>query len=276
MKYTIVADSSSNMLHMEDVDYKTVSLKIITDEKEYADTEDLDVDEMVAELHAYKGRSGTSCPNVHDWLEAFGDADVVIGVSITSNLSGGYASAVQAAKIYKKEKPGAEVFILDTLSAGPELKLQLELLREMVLKQLPFEEIKNKLEEYSGRTHLLFSLESLKNLVRNGRVNPAAAAVAGILGLRMVGKASEEGTLALMHKCRGEKKAVTAIWTEMQSAGYQGGKVRIDHCQNEKMAICLADKIRQAWPNSDVSIGPCRGLCSFYAEKGGLMIGFEG
>lgn len=276
MKYKLVADSSSNVLHMEEVDYTNVALKIITDEKEYEDDEKLDVDAMVEELRSYRGRSGTSCPNVNDWLQAFGDADAVIGVAITGNLSGSYASALQAAEEYKQQKPEAEVFVLDSLSAGPELQLFLEALRDMIHRELPFAQIKSNLEEYAKKTHLLFSLESLKNLVRNGRVSPAVAAIAGMLGLRMVGKASDEGTLALLHKCRGEKKAITALWKEMEAGGFAGGKVRIAHCQNPDMAEAFARTVRKRWPDSDITILPCRGLCSFYAEKGGLMIGFEG
>ena len=47
----------------------------------------LDVDAMVSWFESYKGRSKTSCPNPSDWLEAFGDADEVYCVAITSRWS---------------------------------------------------------------------------------------------------------------------------------------------------------------------------------------------
>lgn len=43
---------------------------------------------------------------------------------------------------------------------------------------------------YAGHTHLLFSLESLNNLARNGRVKLTAAVVARALGIRVLGQAS--------------------------------------------------------------------------------------
>ena len=73
MNYKIVLDSSSN-LRPTAAHLATVPLKIVTDNKEYTDVEELDVAAMLLELESYKGRSGTSCPNVADWLEAFGDA----------------------------------------------------------------------------------------------------------------------------------------------------------------------------------------------------------
>ena len=47
------------------------------------------------------------------------------------------------------------------------------------------------------------------------------------------------------------------------------------HCFNENAAKELAQSIRAAFAGVDVEIRACRGLCSFYAEKGGLLIGFE-
>ena len=123
MKYKLVADSSSNVLKMEGIDFESVSLKIVTDDRIYDDDEALDTEAMVEELQSYKGRSGTSCPNVHDWMTAFGDADAVFVVTITSTLSGSFGAAKQAALTYQEEHPEVKVHIIDSLSAGPEIHL---------------------------------------------------------------------------------------------------------------------------------------------------------
>ena len=85
MNIRIVADSSADITQLEGVSFGYAPMKIITAEKEYIDTENLDVTEMVTELEAYKGRSSTSCPNTNDWLDAFGEADDIFCVTI--NLS---------------------------------------------------------------------------------------------------------------------------------------------------------------------------------------------
>ncbi len=276
MKYKIVADSSANLYEIEGVDFTSVPLKIITDEREYVDVKGTNLAEMVDYLQGYKGRSSTSCPNVNDWLEAFGDADVIFGVAITSNLSGSYASAVKAREEYLAEHPKAKVMIVDSLSAGPELELIVEKMTEVVQAGGSFEEMEQKIEEYCRHSHLLFCLEHLDNLARNGRVNPAVAKIAGILGIRIVGKASDEGTLQQLHKCRGEALTVSSTWKEMLAHGYSGGKVRLAHCFNPGIAQKLTDVIHERFPNADVRTTFCTALCSFYAEKGGLMIGYEG
>lgn len=282
MRYRIVADSSSNIYNENSLfsdkkqEYVSVPLKIITDEKEYEDIEGLDISKMVEDLRNYKGKSGTSCPNVNDWLEAFGDADVIFGVTITGNLSGCYSAAVQARADYVENHPEAKVLILDTLSTGPEMELIIEKLKELIGEKKSFEEIEAEIKTYMETTHLIFSLESLKNLVNNGRVNPAVAAVAGVLGIRIIGKASDEGTLQPLHKCRREKQMFRIMTKEMKQEGFHGGKVRISHCMNEKGARQLADYIVETFGNCDISIRSCGALCSFYAEKGGILLGFEG
>ena len=282
MRYRIIADSSSNIYNEDRLfsdkkqEYVSVPLKIITDEKEYEDNETLDTAVMVEDLRNYKGKSGTSCPNVSDWLDAFGDADVIYGVTLTGSLSGCYSAAVQARADYIDSHPDAKVLILDTLSTGPEMELIIEKLIELIEEEKSFEEIETSIKAYMETTHLIFSLESLKNLVNNGRVNPAVAAVAGVLGIRIVGKASDEGTLQPLHKCRREKQLFRIMTKEMQEEGFKGGKVRIAHCMNEKGAQLLADHIRETFRDCDISIRDCGALCSFYAEKGGILLGFEG
>lgn len=72
--YIIAADSSANLYRGDCADFTPVPLKILAGEKEYVDDETLDVAGMLADLREYKGRSGSACPGVGDWLEAFGDA----------------------------------------------------------------------------------------------------------------------------------------------------------------------------------------------------------
>ena len=155
------------------------------------------------------------------------------------------------------------------------MELIAEKIRELITAGLSFEEIEKEIKEYQQRTGLLFMLESMQNLANNGRVSKIVAKAAGILGIRAVGKASDVGTLEPMDKCRGEKKALAALADHMIALGYDGGKMRISHCMNPAAAETLKDNILAAYPGADIQIRPTGGLCSFYAEKGGMIIGFE-
>ena len=271
----IVTDSSSDILDLSGVDFQSAPLKIITSQKEYVDDEKLDVSALVNDLQSYKGKSSTSCPNQNDWLSAFGEAEQIFCVTITGTLSGSYNAALLAKQLYEKKHPGRRVFVLNSLSAGPEIGLILEKLQELVLANRDFDYICKSITEYSKKTGLLFMLESMKNLANNGRVSPLVAKMAGLLGIRIVGKASDVGDLQPLNKCRGEAKALATIVQHLKDAGLKNGKVRIAHCFNENAGNGLLELIRAELPKVQAKLYNCRCLCSFYAEKGGMLIGYE-
>lgn len=275
MNYKIVADSSADIRDLGGFPYAVAPLKIITSEKEYVDDGTLDVEQMVADLLHYKGASSTACPSVGDWLTAFADAENIFCLTISGNISGSCNSARMAKAAYEEEHPDRRVYVIDSLSTGPEMKLLMDKLVELIGEGLSFDRICAEIAAYQLHTNLLFMLESLKNLANNGRVHHAVAKVIGLLGIRMVGMASEEGTLQPLDKCRGEQGALKAIVKRLQEMGYHGGKVCIAHCLNEAGALQLKAQILKEFLQAKIEIYKTGGLCSFYAEKGGLLIGFE-
>ena len=274
-KIKIVADTSCDLFGLKHTDFAAAPMKIITDEKEFVDDETLDTCEMVAFMDKYKGKSKSSCPNIGDWLNAFGDADDIFCVTITSGLSGSYNSACAAKQMYEAEKEGSRVFVIDTLSAGPEVTLIVEKLEEYIEQNIPYDDICKKITEYLQKTGLIFMLKSLKTFANNGRVSPVVAKVVGIAGICIVGRASDEGTLEPMHKCKGERRSLETLVKELETQGFVSGKISIGHCQNETAAQNLKEMILEKFQNVQIEIHKFRGLCSFYAEKGGVLLGFE-
>lgn len=274
-KIKIVADSACDLFSLQHIDFAAAPMKVITAEREFIDDVDLDVDEMVKFMFNYKGTSKSSCPNTNDWLEAFGDADDIFCVTITSNLSGSYNSACAAKKIYEDENEGKRVFIVDSLSAGPEITMIVQKLEEYVVNNMSYEEICEAIIAYKQRTGLAFMLRSLKTFANNGRVSPIIAKAIGVLGICIVGKASDEGTLAPLHKCRGEKRSIEVLSDVLAVEGFVFGKVSIGHCENEEAALQLKELILAKYKGATVEIHKLKGLCSFYAEMGGILVGFE-
>ncbi len=272
----IVSDSSSNVFHVEGLNYVTVPMKVIAGEREFIDTPDLDLHEMVETLKNHKGKSGSSCPNMQEWLDAFEGDEDVFGLTISKNLSGSYNAAKQAAEEFMQTHPGKKAFVIDSLAAGPQQIMVAEKMKELINAGYDFETVKEKTLEYHNHTHILFCLESLTNLARNGRVSPAAAKIAGLLGIRAVGSA-QGGTIVPVHKPRGAKKATQAIVEMMKERGFQDGNLlRVAHCFAEEQALALRDAVKAEFPNMRFLMEPTTALCSFYAEVGGLIIGIEG
>ena len=275
MSFKIVSDSSSNIFEFPGIDYASAPLNLVFNERDHIDTPDLDVDALLDEMQKTKARVTSSCPNIGDWLRAYEGGKDIFVVTITGSLSGGYGTAVEASKVYIKENPDARIHVFDSLSTGPEMRLIIEKISELCQKELSFDAIVSEINGYMKKTHLIFCLSSLANLARAGRVSPAKAKIAGVLGIRVLGEASEEGTLRELHKIRGEDKALALMLKEMELRGYQGGKVRISHTHNAAAADKVCALIKEKFPESDVIIQKNAALCSYYAEEGGVLLGFE-
>ena len=275
MAFRIVADSSANILSMPGVNYATVPMKIVA-AKEYVDDNNLDLAQMVADLQQHKGKSGSSCPNVGEWLDAFGEEEYVFGLTITKYLSGSYNAAHQAAQEYMQEHPGRKAFIIDSLSTGPEMMMIVDKILECEAAGMDFETTKATVLDYANHNHTLFCLESMMNLGRNGRVPMAVAKIAGLLGIRATGDV-EGGQIIALHKPRGAKKATETLFAMLKERGFKDGNIlRIAHCFGEQSALALRDMVLAEFPNTKFTLEPTTALCSFYAEAGGLIIGFEG
>ena len=275
MKRKIVADSSCDMWELNGVDFAVAPMTISTDNKHYVDNQELDVHLMSEELAKYKGASHTACPSVGSWLDCYEGYDEVFVVTLTGAMSGTYNSAMTAKGIYEEENENVKVHVFDSLSTGPEMRLLIEKLKEMIEEDLPFEEIVEKGQDYLNHSRLFFALKSLHNFAMNGRVSKTVASAIGVLNISIFATASEEGTIQQISKCRGEKKVVKSMIEHLENAGYHGGKVRISHADNLKLAHSVRDKILELYPHADIIVYPMGGLCTYYAEKGGLLVGCE-
>ena len=165
----IAADSSCDLLTMDGVDFVSVPLTVRTAVEEFRDDAALDVDAMVTTLRGTKGRTFSACPNIADWESAFGESGDVLAFTITSSLSGSCSAALAAKKRCEEQNPSRRIFVVDTLSAGPEIALLIEKSAAELRSGKSFEEVCTAVQQYQRRTHLLFALESMHNLAQNGR-----------------------------------------------------------------------------------------------------------
>lgn len=275
-KVRLILDSSSNTLSDPARNLVVVPLTLTFGEENMLDDEKLDISEFLAKMEANNEAGKTAAPSIQRWLDALEGSENAIIVTLTSGLSGTYSSALQAKDIYLEQHPHANVIVVDSRSAGPELEVVLEGIEALIKDdKLRFADLEAKIAEFRTRTHLLFVLQSLRNLSLNGRVSPAVAKIAGVLKINLIGTASVDGELQPLTKARGMKKGLREIVKQMEGMKYQGGRVVIDECENATDAEKLKEAILASYPDANVTIRPMRGLCSFYAERGGLMIGFH-
>lgn len=277
MKWRIISDSSCDIFDLdqrsEDLYFSTVPFVITVDDKDYVDNEALDVRELVKAMASSK-KSFTSCPSPAEWIREFGDEGDVFAVTISANLSGSYNSACTAREMILEQDPERNIEILNSRGTGPSLNMIIYKLCELIDKGLGFEEVRTEIHRFMEDHKLIFALSSYHNLVNNGRMPKIAGIVLGHLGLWGVGIASEEGTIKMKKIAKGGRKTLQVIMGDLKERVADKGCVVISHCENEEFANSLKKAVQNAYSGMEVRIMKTRGLCSYYAEKGGIIVGF--
>ena len=278
MKWSIITDSSCDFVAdkkiPEYIKLAEVPFVISVGKNDYVDTPDLDVNVMLDDMDSCSEASRTSCPSPGAWYELFEQADQIIAITISANLSGSYNSAMTARKMILDKYPEKKIFILNSLSAGSVLTMYVEKTIELIEKGYDFDDVVSILQKTLKHKHTVFALASFNNLVKNGRVSRLSGFIAGKLGIWGIGIASEEGTIVVKTKTRGLPRVISAFLEDMKENKFEGGYVVISHCQNLELAHNLRDHILELWKNSKVKILATGGLCSYYAERKGLIVAY--
>ncbi|HFI0639767.1 TPA: DegV family protein [Streptococcus suis] len=278
-KWKIVVDSGCDYRQLKnlapDTEFISVPLTIQVGDQAFVDDANLDIDHMMEVMEASKSAAGSACPSPQAYQAAYEGAENIIVMTITGGLSGSFNAARVARDMYVEEHPEVNIHLIDSLSAGGEMDLIVDEINRLIATGMEFEELVQAITTYQENSKLLFVLAKVDNLVKNGRLSKLVGTVVGLLNIRMVGEASSEGKLELLQKARGHKKSVVAAFEEMKKAGYNGGRIVMAHRNNDKFFQQFSELVKSTFPNAIVDQVATSGLCSFYAEDGGLLMGYE-
>ena len=278
MTWNIVLDSSCDLMPQhafKNANIKIAPLTIRVGDKEFVDDETIDVPQLLDAMEKEKTASSTACPPPNAFYEHFLTADNVICICITSNLSGTYNAAVQAAEMVKEEYPEKNIHVVNSWSTAGEMVLIARKVDQLIGEGLSFAEIVEKVEEYTQEVRLVFTLEKFDNLIKAGRMKPLVGKVVAALGIHLVAQASMDGRVELMFKVRGDDKTLEKMVDYMLEQKDMTGKpVVINHCNNHKMVERLKELIKEKCNTDDITVLHCKGLTTFYAMEKGILIGY--
>ncbi len=276
--WTIATDSSCDHLFRdiknETIIVRTIPFHIRVGGREYTDDENLDTISLVEAMENCPTAGQTSCPSPGAWQEAFMEAEQTIAITISEALSGSYSSALAARQMVLEEYPDKKIYILNSKSAGSGLSILAEKLIELIERGDQFEEIVDYMQGYTEEIKTVFALSSFTNLIKNGRMSKLSGFIAGKLDIWAIGRASKEGRIAIVGKKRGKNSVISSIVDMITSNHFTKGKIYISHCHNKVMAERLKREIMARWTHVDVFITETRGLCSYYAERGGMIVSY--
>lgn len=278
-KWKIVVDSGSSLRQLdtknETINFEIVPLMINIGKDVFIDSPDIDIADFLTKLKETNQSTSSACPSPEVYANRFAGYDNVICFTISSELSGSFNSASLGRDSAIEQNPDANIHIFDSRSAGAEMDLLAQKAAELIDEDLSFDEVVSKLNEYHQNLDTAFLLESVDNLVKNGRVSKLLGQMIGLLGIRLIGNRTPEGTIQLAHKSKGQKRGLKTLINELKSKGYNGGKIGINHVMNIDVVNAFKEEILKEYPSAVFDIRLTSALCSYYAEHNGMIIGFE-
>ena len=261
----LVPDESDGLAGIDiDIDYAEVPFVISVDNTDYIDEPGIDIEKMLEHIANCRSGGRTSCPSPHAWLEAWGAA-----------LSGSYNSAIAARHMALEKYPDRNIAVINTCGAGGLPEQLTNIIYEGIHEGDSFDAIVSAADKAVKETQVMFALGSLDNLIKAGRLNKLVGYAAHRFNISAIGVASPGGRIELRHKFRGMKKTYDKLIDTLRETGFAGGELVISHCMNEEGAEKLGHLIKAEWLDTDVSVVPASGLCSYYMGKDGLIITYH-
>jgi DegV family protein with EDD domain len=263
----IITDSTSYLKSdlCENFNIKKVSLHVIFPDASFREL-DIQSEEFYRMIEE-KGIPRSSQPSPQEIYEemkrAVQNSESVVGVFISSKMSGTYESALEAKRMILEEHPDAQIEVIDSGSNSMQLGLAAIEGARAAKDGKTFEDVVNAVKECIRRTRFLFVPENLDYLIKGGRIGGARALVASILKIVPI-LTVEDGVVAVAGKVRTLKKAIEEMFEIMKSdhERYNILEVIVHHINVPEKAAELADQVIERFGIQPeiVGIGPVVGL----------------
>ncbi|HHW71216.1 MAG TPA: DegV family protein [Clostridiales bacterium] len=278
MQYKIIADSCCDL--NEEIKAKheieIVPLTIHIGSNTYLDNEELDTDELLADMLSSEHAPKTASPSPEAFMKKYRENDNTFVVTLSSALSSTYAHAVLAKNMILEEIEDKFVHVFDSLSASVGETLVSIKISELIKENLDISSIIHRTNEYIKNMKTLFILESLDNLVKAGRLSLLKGKLTSLLSIKPIMMGNERGEIEMLERVRGSKKAFSRL---LDLIGEQGEKLEekvlgIAHCNAPKKALQFKEEVEDRYNFRDIIIVETAGISTVYANDGGLIIAF--
>ena len=277
MNYKIIVDSCGELTHrMKNSGvYETASLSMEVDGDVIVDDESFDQADFLRRVAASPECPKSSCPSPEKYMELYsGSEERVYAVTLSSELSGSYNSAVLGRNLLLEHKPEKKVHVFDSCSASVGETLIALKIEECEQAGMEFEKVVETVDKYIESQHTYFVLENLETLRKNGRLSNLKAFVATALKIKPVMGSTPEGTIAQLDQARGINKALVKMvdYVAKGAADSKNKVLGITHCNCPARAEIVKEAILKRIPVKDVVLLDTAGVSTMYANDGGIIV----
>ena len=277
MSYKIAIDSCGELLKewKEDERVESVPLTLMVGSENIKDDENFDQKSFLKKVAECPECPKSACPSPERYMKAYEcEADHIYAVTLSSELSGSYNSAVLGKSLFLEDNPGKKIHVFNSRSAsGGESLIAMKIV-ECEEKGLSFEKIIETVDKYIEEMSTFFVLENLETLRKNGRLSRVKALVASALKIKPVMGSTPEGSICQLDQARGMNKAIVKMVEHVGEKGINIHEktVAITHCNCPERAKMLEEAIRERLNPAKIVVMDTAGVSSMYANDGGVIV----
>lgn len=277
MSYKIVVDSCGELpLELKkDGHFQSVPLELDVDDYHVVDDESFCQLEFLQKVKESPNCPKSACPSPQKYYDAYSsNARHIYAVTLSSQLSGSYNSAVTAKQMFETDFPDKKVHVFDSRSASVGETLIGMKVQELEEAGRAFEEVVELTEQYIDSQQTFFVLETLDTLRKNGRLSNLKAFVAGVLNIKPVMGSTPQGTICQLAQARGMNKALDRMVQEIvgRTKDLEERILAIAHCNCPKRAEKVREQIEKMVHLKKIFIVETAGVSSMYANDGGVIV----
>lgn len=277
MSYKIILDSCGELTEVmkKDGHFETAPLSIQVDEYNIVDDATFDQADFLKKVAASPNCPKSSCPSPERYMEGYNcKEDNVYAVTLSSELSGSYNSAILGKNLYHEEHGNKNIYVFNSRAASTSQTLIAMKVQECENAGMSFEEVIEKVETYIKGQTTYFVLESLDALRKNGRLTGIKAFVASALNIKPVMSADKNGVIIQLGQARGMKKALVKMVDHIINdlVNPEEKILAISHCNCRERAEIVKNMLEERAKFKDIIINDTAGISSLYASDGGIIV----
>ena len=277
MSYKIAIDSCGELLDewKNDERIESIPLTLTVGGENIIDDATFDQKDFLKKVADCPECPKSACPSPERYMKAYEcDAEHIYAVTLSSELSGSYNSAILGKNLFLEEQPEKKVHVFNSKSASGGQSLIAMKIMECEERGLSFGEVVSEVEKYIEEMSTFFVLENLETLRKNGRLGRVKALVASALKIKPVMGSTPEGTICQLDQARGMNKAIVKMVDHIGEKGINIPEktVVITHCNCPERAKMLEEAIREKLNPAKIVVMDTAGVSSMYANDGGVIV----
>ena len=281
--FRIVTDTSSNLptayLQAENLTVIPFTFHTESGEQSCMDTASFDAKAFYTAMRNGEKVTTSQIPpqrfvdNIRPMLE---NGEDVLFVSMSSGISGSYASSKIAANQLAEEFPERKILTVDTYSASLAEGIVVMRAVECRKEGLSIDETYQILRALRHRIAQIFTVGDLRYLKRTGRLSNLEAAVGTVLQIKPLLKGDPQGKIVCFAKVRGRQRAIEEMAKRYEElvVSPETQTVCISHADCEADAQILASMLRRSKPPKDILIVDYEPVTGSHVGPGALALFF--